>query len=86
MRRTVRSARVSRLSVSYDYGLTKNVNIDKYKYSGCRIVFDRGNVYLLPNGNFGRNVIIFGIVMSLSDHADKKGKNILIFEKVQRKG
>ena len=66
--------------------LTKNVKIDKHKYSGCRIGFDRGNVYLLPNGNFGRNVIIFGVVMSLFDHVDKKGKNILIFEKVQHKG
>ena len=36
--------------------LTKNTDIDKYKYSGYGIGFDRGGVYSVGNG-FGRNVI-----------------------------
>ena len=39
---------------------TKNVDIDKYRYSGYGIGFDRDNVYSVGNG-FGRNVIIFGV-------------------------
>ena len=48
--------------------LTKNADVDKYKYSGYGIGFDRGSVYLLPSGNFGRNAIIFGVDMSSSVH------------------
>ena len=40
--------------------LIKKVDIDKYKYSGYGVGFDRGSVYLLPSGRFGRNVITFG--------------------------
>ena len=58
--------------------LTKNADIDKYKYSGYGIGFGRGNVS--PVGNrFGRNVIISGADMSLSVQVDNnKGKDILI--------
>ena len=58
--------------------LTKNADIYKYNYSGCGIGFDRGNAYLIPSGNFGRNAIIPGVDMSSSVHVDNKGKNILI--------
>ena len=58
--------------------LTKNADIDKYKYSGYRI--DRVCVYLVGNG-FGRNVIIFGVDISSSVHVDNKGKDILILRK-----
>ena len=57
--------------------MTKNADIDKYKYSGYGIGFDRRNVYLFGNG-FGRNVITFGVDMSSSVHVDNKGKCILI--------
>ena len=58
--------------------LTKNADIDKYKYSGYGIGFYRGGLYILPSGKFGRNVIIFGVDMSSSVHVDNKGKDILI--------
>ena len=59
--------------------ITKNVDIDKYKYSGYGIGFDRRWLYLLPIGRFGRNVIIFD--MSSSVHVDNKEKEILIIGK-----
>ena len=52
--------------------LTKNADIDKYKYSGYGIGFDRGGLYLLPSGRFGRNAVIFGVDMSSSVHVDNK--------------
>ena len=58
--------------------MTKNADIDKNKYSGYGIGFDRTGVYLLPDGCFGRNVVIFGVDMSSSVHVDNKGKDILI--------
>ena len=33
--------------------MTKNADIDKNKYSGYGIRFDRTGVYLLPDGSFG---------------------------------
>ena len=58
--------------------ITKNADIDKNKYSGCRIGFDRTGVYLLPDGSFDRNVVISGTDMSSAAHVDNKGKDILI--------
>ena len=60
--------------------ITKNPDIDKNKYSGCGIGFDRTSVYLLPDGSVGRNVVIFGVDMSSSAHAHvgDKGKDISI--------
>ena len=63
--------------------LTKNVDIDKYKYSGYGIGFDRRGSYLLPSGRFGRNVIIYGVDMSSFVHVNNKGKYLL--EEVQHK-
>ena len=53
--------------------LTKNVDIDKYKYSGYRIGFDGHRFYPHPSGETGRNVIIFGVGMSSSTKIDNKG-------------
>ena len=58
--------------------ITKNADIDKNKYSGYRIRFDRTGVYLLPDCSFGRNVIIFGLDMNSSVLVDSKVKDILI--------
>ena len=55
--------------------LTKNVDIDKYKYSGYGIGFDRKGVFSFPSGGFGQNVVIFGADMSSSPHIDNKGKD-----------
>ena len=44
--------------------LTKNADIDKYRYSGYGIRFDRKGSFSFPGGGFGRNVIIFGADMN----------------------
>ena len=49
--------------------LTKNANIDKYKYSGYGIGFDRKRKFSVGN-EFGRNCIIFGVDISSSVHVD----------------
>ena len=66
--------------------ITKNADIDKNKYSGYGIGFDRTGLYLLPSGRFGRNVIIFGVGMSSSVHVLNKGKDILILGKCPTQG
>ena len=61
--------------------LTKNANIEKYKYSGYGIGFDRRSSFSFPGGGFGQNVIIFGVDMSSSPHIDNKIKDILVIGK-----
>ena len=58
--------------------LTKNADIEKYKYSGYGIGFDRGSSFSFTGGGFGQNVLIFGPDMSTSIHFDNKGKDILV--------
>ena len=58
--------------------LTKNVDIEKYKYSGYGIGFDRRSSFSFTGGGFGQNVLIFGVDMSTSIHIDNKGKDILV--------
>ena len=60
--------------------LTRNVDIDKYRYSGYGIRFDRKSSFF-PGGGFGQIVIIFGVDMSSSVHVDNKKKDILIYGK-----
>ena len=60
--------------------LTKNPDIDKYKYSGYGIGFDRKGEFSFGNG-FGQNEIIFGADMSSSIHSTNKTKNILVLGK-----
>ena len=57
--------------------LTKNADLDKYKYSGYDIGFDFRSEFSLPVDNMGKNVIIFGADMSSSVHIHSKGKDIL---------
>ena len=54
--------------------LTKNADIDKYKYSGYGIGFDRKGSFSFPGTGLGRNVIIFGVDMSSSTKFDNKKK------------
>ena len=54
--------------------LTKNVDIDAYKYSGYGFGFDRKGEFSFGNG-FGRNAIIFAVDMSSSVHTDNKNKD-----------
>ena len=58
--------------------LTKNVNIDKYGYSGYGIGFDRKGSFSFPGGGSGQNVLIFGVDMSFFTHIDNKKKDILV--------
>ena len=57
--------------------LTKNNDIDKYRYSGYEIGFDRRGSFSFPGGAYGKNVIIFGTDMSSCKHIDNKEKDIL---------
>ena len=61
--------------------LTKNAHIEKYKYSGYGIGFDRRSSFSFTGGGFGQNVLIFGADMSTSIHIDNKGKDILVLRK-----
>ena len=58
--------------------LTKNADIEKYKYSGYGIGFDRRSSFSFPNGGFGQIVLIYGACMSSSIHIDNKKKDILV--------
>ena len=66
--------------------LTKNADIDKYRYSGYGIGFDRRSSFSFPGGGFGQNIIIFGADMNSSIHIDNKGKDILIVGKGPTQG
>ena len=44
--------------------LTKNTDIDKYKYSGYAVGFDRRSSFSFLSSGFGQNVLIFGVDMS----------------------
>ena len=55
--------------------LTKNSDIEKYKYSGYGNGFDRRSSYSFPGGGFGQNIINFGVDMSSSPHIDNKKRH-----------
>ena len=59
--------------------LTKNANINKYKYSGFGIGFNRHGRFSRPGSGLGRNVINFGVYTSSSTNIDNRKKDILIF-------
>ena len=54
--------------------LTKNADIDKYRYFGYGIGFNRGSSSTFPGGGLAQNLIIFGADMSSSVHVDNKKK------------
>ena len=66
--------------------LNKNGDIDKYKYSGYGIGFDRHGSFSFPGTGLGRNVIIFGVDMSSSTKIDNRKKDILILGKGPTQG
>ena len=59
--------------------LTKNADINQYKYYGYGIGFDKKGEFSFGNG-FGGNCIIFGVDLSGSPHGNNK-KNILVLGK-----
>ena len=66
--------------------LTKNADIDKCRYFGYAIGFDRKSSFSFPDGGFGQNVLIFGADMSSSAHIDNKKKDILVLGKGPTQG
>ena len=55
--------------------LNKNGDIDKYKYSGYGIGFDRHGSFSFPGTGLGRNKMIFGVDMSSSTKIDNGKKD-----------
>ena len=66
--------------------MTKNANVNKYKYSGYGMAFDRTSSFSFPGGENDQNIIIFGVDMNSSIHVDNKGKDILILGKGPTQG
>ena len=72
--------------------MTKNADIDKYKYCEYGIGFDRRGSFSHPRGGTGRNVILeiigdtFGVGMSSSTKIDKRRKDVLILGKSPTQG
>ena len=66
--------------------LTKNVDVDKCKYTGYKIGFDRHGSFSFPGTRLGRNVIIFWVDMSSSTKIDNRKKDILILGKGPTQG
>ena len=66
--------------------LNKNANIDKYKYSGYGIIFDRRVSFVFLSGGFGCNVIIFVFFLSSSVHVDNNKKDILFLGEGRTQG
>ena len=65
--------------------LTKNSDIDRYKYSGYGIKFDRHGSFSFCNG-VGRNVIIFREDMSSSTKIDNRKKYVFTLGKGPTQG
>ena len=68
--------------------ITKNIDTSKYNYKGYGICFDESEkfTHVRKKGNFsdatdGRNVIIFGVDMNFSKHANNKANNIYVMGK-----
>ena len=55
--------------------LTKNADINSYKYSGYGSGFDRYRGFSYPSIGLGRNLIIFAVDMSSSVYADNNNNN-----------
>ena len=66
--------------------MTKNAHHEKYGYSGYGTGFDRRSSFSVPGGGFGKNVLIFGVDISSSDHIDNMKKNILVLGKRPTQG
>ena len=66
--------------------LTTNPDPYRYSCSGHGISFDVCGTFQLPNGGFGKNVVIFGTDMGSSVHVDNKKKDILIYGKGPTQG
>ena len=66
--------------------LTKNADVDKNKYFGYGIGFDRYESFSSPGIGLGRNIITFGVDMGSSTKIDNRKKYILILGKGPTQG
>ena len=66
--------------------MANNADLDKYSYSCYGIGSDTRIVFSLLEGSVDKNLIIFGVDMSLSMHIDNNGKDILILGKGPTQG
>ena len=66
--------------------VTKHADVDQNKYSGYGIGFNRKRFFSHPSGGDGKNVIIFGVGLSLSTKIDNRKKDILILGKSPTQG
>ena len=57
--------------------LTKNVDRDKYSYSGYSVSFDERETFSLPHGSFNKNVAVFDVNMGSSVHTGNNEKRYL---------
>ena len=55
--------------------LTKNADLDKYRFRGYGFGFDSCFQFSLSDGSWGKNVIIFGADMNSAAHVDNKKKD-----------
>ena len=55
--------------------LTKDVDTDKYSYSGFGVSFFVRGIFSLPDGSLGKGVIIFSGDMTLTAKFDWKGSD-----------
>ena len=58
--------------------MTKNADTDKYKYQSHGIEFDLTGTFTHPDGEIGKNVIIFEADMTNSKHVNNKTKDVLV--------
>ena len=65
--------------------LTKSADIDKYRYFGYGIGFNRQTSFSIGNET-GKNVIVFGVDMSSKTKIDNRKKYILILVKAPTQG
>ena len=56
----------------------KNADPDKHGYGGYRIGFNTRSKFSLSDGCWDKNVIVFGVDNSSSEHVDNKEKDILV--------
>ena len=54
--------------------LTKNADIEKYRYFGFGTGLNRRLSFSFPGNGFGQNVLMFGVDMKSSSHIDNKKK------------
>ena len=66
--------------------LSRNVDPDKYRYSGYGIGFDARSDVDWSDGCKGKNIIIFGADMSSSTHIDDKNKYIIVLGEYPTQG